>query len=371
MTLAEVGRLRLAAQRLAPKATGIDIGRLVADLCAIQAQDRPAAEAALQPRSSELTVAGVRAALEEKRSLIRTWAMRGTLHLLAAEDVTWLLPLLGPIFIRKGERRYRELGLHEPVSAKAMKAITRILGGEGPLTRASLAGRLAKQDIPTEGQAIAHLVRRAALEGLICFGPDSDGKATYVLLDDWLAMPLVKMEDQAAKARLAQRYLAAYGPAGPEDYASWSGLGVGEARTAFEMIADQLIEVEFDDLSFYLLKDRAGELDEPDAGGLSVRLLPAYDSYLLGYRDRALILDDMHARRVHPGGGLIRPALLVDGQVAGTWQLRKGRQAVTISVEPFEELSHEAARKLEREVADLGRYLGLDEAAVALEIQPV
>jgi hypothetical protein len=286
-----------------------------------------------------------------ERSILRTWCMRGTLHLLATEDFGWLVPLLGPVFVRKSQRRYAELGLTEEMCG--------VLGDQGPLTRAELAEQLAAQGLPTGGQAAYHPMRRAALEGAICFGPERAGEPTYVLLEDWVHTG-GGMAGNAARAELVRRYLAAYGPAGPKDLAAWSGLSVSEARAGFESVLDELVEVKVDGSQLWILKSRAAWLDELRELGVVVRLLPSYDPYLLGYSSRDLTVPQRYAKRVHPGGGVLRPTLIVDGCAAGTWKLKRGGAGLVVTVEPFEDLSGQVTAALEDEVQDLGRFYELD-----------
>ncbi len=165
------------------------------------------------------------------------------------------------------------------------------------------------------------------------------------------------MEVDDARADLARRYLAAYGPASPEDFASWSGLPVSEARAGFETVLDELMEVDIDGSGAWIPKSRGAWLDESSRGEVIVRLLPSFDPYLLGYRNRDLTVPGRYAKRVHPGGGVLRPTLLVDGQAAGTWKQKRRGIDLLVTVEPFESLGREVIDALEAEVQDLGRFL--------------
>lgn len=290
--------------------------------------------------------------------------MRGTLHLVAAEDLGWMLSLFGPVFSKANRRRRLELGLDDKTSDKAAQMIDEILAASGPLTRAGLAEQLDAHHIPTAGQAIAHAVGYAALQGILCFGPDRNGKPTYARLDDWIKRPPTPPQDEAL-TELARRYLNAYGPATTADLASWSGLPMPQVRQAWESIADELLEVEIDGRPAWMLQAHAGWLEErpPQAQDPIVRLLPAFDTYLLGYQSRDFMLDPAYARRVHPGGGLIRPTLLVDGRIMGTWKTNKQRDHLEVAVEPFETLATAVRDGVEEEVKDLSRFL---ETKVAL-----
>ena len=331
---------------------------MVAQVCGLQAQDAPAATLGVRPRAAGLVATDVERARTQERSVVRTWAMRGTLHLVAREDLGWLLPLLGPVFVRASLRRYAELGLDEETSARGLRAIRDVLAGQGPLTRVEMVERLAVRGLRLEGQATPHLIRRAALEGMICLGPQRGARPTYVLLDDWTdRAPAVSRE--GAQAELARRYLEAYGPAGPDDLAAWSGLPMGEVRAGWQRVADQLIEVEAAGRPAWMLKARAAWLDEPTTHLAQVRLLPSFDTYLLGYRSRDLTVPPEHAKRINAGAGWLHPTLLVDGRAVATWRSKRRRDGLDVVVEPFDGLAADVHSGVEAEVADLERFLGV------------
>ncbi len=362
LTEHQVRLLRLRAQRLtAPLADGA--AAVARALCGLQAQEMPAATLGVRVRSIGLTAADVRRVRIEERSVVRTWAMRGTLHLLAAEDPGWLTPLLGPMFIDDSKRRSAELGLDEEMYARGVRAIRDVLASRGPLTRPELVAHLDAYGIRTDGQAKAYLVYRAALEGFVCFGPERGAKPTYVLLDDWIPGKRgAALPREEACAELARRYLAAYGPAGPEDFAAWSGLGMKDARAAWGRIANHLLEVRFNEQSAWLLKEQAAWLEALVDSPLIVRLLPAFDTYLLGYRSRNLVLAPEYAKRINAGGGMVYPTLLVDGRVVATWKTRRQRGGLEVVVEPFQPLAPDVTPGLEAEVEDVARFLGMPAA---------
>jgi hypothetical protein len=342
-----------------------NVVQVVGIVCGLQAQDLQAATLSIWPRSHNLTAADVRQAIEGDRSIIRTWVMRGTLHLVAAEDLDWMLSLFGPVFSRGTQRRRLELGLDDQTSDKAVQLIDQILAVSGPLTRAELAKQLEAHDIPTAGQAIAHAIGYAALQGVLCFGPGRNGKPTYVRLEDWIKRPLSTPSQDEALPELARRYLNAYGPATTADLASWSGLLMPQVRQAWGSIADELLEVEIDGRPTWMLQTHADRLDQKPPKDPIVRLLPAYDTYLLGYKSRDFMLDPAYARRVHPGGGLIRPTLLVNGRIEGTWKLMKQGKHQEVVIESFEKLTAAVRDGVEEEVKDLSRFL---EIKIALRL---
>jgi hypothetical protein len=351
----QIRALRLRAQGL----TGPRLATataVVERLVGVQAQEEAAARLAIRPRSSVPSAAVVDEARLVQREIVYTWAMRSTLHFVSTADLPWLLGLLGPLFVRLGRRRRVQLDIDGEVGQRAMETIDAILAVEGPLTREELGETLAASAIPTEGQALYHLIGRAGLEGILCIGAPRGGRATYAPLADWAPLPAAGAGEQTVAA-LARRYLAGYGPVAPEDFASWSGLPLSQARSAFAANLKMLVAGILDGKPIWLLPEQTGWLDEQMAAEPTVHLLPGYDAYLLGYRSRALILDEEHARRVHPGGGVIRPALLVDGLVAGTWRLERRAAATKVVIEPFAPLARDIIALVETEVASLGRFL--------------
>lgn len=364
---AQVSALRLRAQRLShvdPVVPG-SVLSVVRDLSGIQAQDYSAAMLSVRVRSAGLVADDVDRARVRERSIVRTWAMRGTLHLVPSEDLSWLLALLGPVFLAGSRSRRAELGLDDETCARGVRIIRDALAGRGPLTKLELVERLARGGINAEGQAVVHLVGYAALQGVVCQGPDRGGKPAYVLLGDWLPpVQSTTLTREEACEELARRYLAAYGPATPEDFAAWSGLPLKEVRAAWKGVAEEALEVELDSRPAWLLREHVDWLDDlraaGDAGAPLVRLLPAFDTYLLGYKGRERLVAPEHARRIHPGGGLLHPTLLVDGRAAGTWKTQRKGSHLDLLVSPFDSLAPEALPGLEAEATDVGRFMGLE-----------
>ena len=161
----------------------------------------------------------------------------------------------------------------------------------------------------------------------------------YVLLDDWAAgAPALDKDD--ALAELARRYLRGYGPASRNDFAAWSGLPATDGTRALDLIADDLTPVSADGARLFALTgdslEAAGDPGDPgtsgdlgnlgdlgDPGDPPPLLLGHFDSYLLGYRERGLVLDAGYARRIQTGGGFVQPVVVIGGRVAGTWRLTR------------------------------------------------
>ncbi|MEU8003946.1 winged helix DNA-binding domain-containing protein [Catellatospora sp. NPDC049111] len=344
-------RTRARAQLLAGGRRADTAADVVRRVFAIQAQDATAAALGVRARGRDLGAQAIRAAYEGDRSIVRNWFMRGTLHTIPAEDVRWVTRLLAPRVIGATRHRYRDLGLTDELIDRADNLVEEVLGAQGPLTRHELAERLTALGVDPTGQAPFHLIRHAALVGRVCHGPVRAGEQTYVLLDDWVPRSDEPMPtDDAAVAELARRYLAAYAPATLDDFVCWSGVAVTVARRAWQGLARSGAIVVDGDSALLARQEPADESATPD-----VRLLPAYDNYLTGYRTRRESVDAAHEARVWPGGGVIRATVLVDGRVAGTWSRGSGGRAVTVDL--FEPLSEQVQAEVDREAAAVTGFL--------------
>ncbi|MFJ3857232.1 winged helix DNA-binding domain-containing protein [Streptomyces sp. NPDC090085] len=332
--------LRARAQAIGGGVREDSVAAVLDRVLAVQAQDLPAAELGLRVRARGLTQEAVRRATDTERTAVRGWFMRGTLQLVPATDARWLLNLFGPVYLALAARRLRELGLDEALCTRSERLVADAIAAEGPLTRAELTDRLTTLGVEPKGQSAFHLIRRAALAGIICHGPQRGDEATFVLLDDWLpaAGPL-PFTGAAAERELARRYRLAHGPSDAQDFIHWSGLRTTAGKNAWAALGD------------------TGPDAPPPPGEPDVRLLPAYDNYLVGYRSRDLSVPSEHERRVWPGGGQIRATVLVDGLAVGTWS--GGRRGTPVTVEPFpgtEPPSPGAAAGIARESADIARF---------------
>ena len=359
-TVAEARRLRLEAQGLGGRRWR-DVAETARGCGAVQAQDRMGEWLAVRARSEGLTAAAVERAQGEERSVARSWLMRGTLHLVGGADLRWMVGLLGAAMDRKALARRRNLGITAEVYASAMAAMGAALSGGRVLKLAELVERVREAGLPWEGQVVPHLLRAASMNGMVCSGPRRGGANTYVLLDEWLGAE--GDAPSGAAGELARRYFAAYGPASAADFRWWSGLPARESRAGFEAIQGELAEVEVEGRAAWMTGEaleRSGEVLGEVLGGAAgrVRVLGAFDPYLLGYSKRELGVSAEGLRRVHPGGGVISPTVLVDGVMVATWGRRRTAGGMRVTVEPLAGLSDGVRAGIDEEVGEIGRFLG-------------
>jgi hypothetical protein len=260
-----------------------------------------------------LTAGHVDQALTADGSLVVGWLGRGTLHMVRSQDYWWLHALTSPPRSTGNARRLRQLGVSPAAAERALVVMQRHLASEGPLTRPQLAERLAAENLPTAGQAMPHLLSLAALRGLTLLGPVRGTRQAFVLAADWIGRAPV-IDREVALTELARRYLAGHGPATAADLATWAGLPLGDVRRGLRQLGGGLAELEGG------LLDLVGR--QPAEPAPEPRLVPAFDPYLLGWKDRAFLGRPDDLRAVFPGGGVVRAAALSEGAIAGTWSLR-------------------------------------------------
>jgi hypothetical protein len=339
-----------------------DATRLAADpsvivraIGAVQAQSFDAARHQLRVRSTGLTAGAVDRAFEQDRSVVRTWLMRGTLHLCAADDLRWMLDVLGPSINRIDATRRLGLGLDDATCRRGIALLRKALG-HGPVARRQLRERVVAAGLIREpvGQWLIHLLFHAATKGVICSGPRIGRDDSFVLLDDWVPKS-DGPRGEAALVELARRYLAAYGPASVADFAAWSGLPSGLAKVGMAGIGAGMVAFPGLVTGLWTLGPVAAE---KRSSRPLVRLLGHFDTFLLGYRRREHIGDAAAETWIHQGGGgWIRPVVCVDGWIAGGWRLDARGSGFEITVIPFAPLSPRVAPGIDREVASISGYL--------------
>ncbi len=333
---------RLAAQLLSGPGVR-DPLEVVERILAVQAQDARGARLAIRARSRGLTAADVDRALTLDRSLVITWANRGTLHLIRREDYPWLHALTAPRMAAGNTRRLRQEGVSEHAAERGVRTIVHALEREGPLTRQELRERLEAAGVPTQGQAIVHLFALASLRGLIVRGPMTGSRQAFALTAEWLG-PLPGVDEEVALAELARRFLAGHGPATDRDLARWSGLPLGRARAGLRRIGSEL-----DEGPQGLVELAAGKRRAPLPGP---KLLGAFDPVLMGWTSRDAILGS--ASHIVTTNGVFRPFALVRGQAAGTWTYPRAE----VRLDPLRDLTEIERRALDREARDVRRFLG-------------
>jgi len=320
-----------------------------------QSQDQPPGRHQVRVRSRGLTAADVERARIEDRSIIRHWVMRMTVHLFPVEDFGWLTPLYAERIVGWSMRRLEALGLTPAERDRALTAIRKAIERDGAVTRTKAMEIAASTGIEVNVERRTHLSVITVVGGAACIGPDHGRGSTFVDTREWIGEFRVPDREDSL-AELARRYFAAFAPASERDFAKWSGLPLGECRIGMERIEGELETVGGSGQG--LFAPRGFDMRVPRSP--VVRLLPAFDTYLMGYESRSHAVDEAGEKVVLPGGGVLRPTICVDGRFVGTWSRRADKKKLSVTLEPFARIDERWARALEAEVADIGRFEGLE-----------
>ncbi|NEK59176.1 winged helix DNA-binding domain-containing protein [Geodermatophilus sabuli] len=340
-TASDLALLRLVAQRIAgpPEPT---VEGAVARLGCVQAQDLPGALTSVALRTAARSRAAVETALAAG-TVVRSWPMRGTLHLLPAGDLPWLLDLVGPRVLAGAAQRRAGLGLTEAEVERARELVCAALAGGGRLGRRELLGVISDGGVPTTGQRGYHLLWYLAQTGTLCLGPMQDGDQLFVLLGEWVPAPR-RLDRAEALAELARTFLTGHGPATVADLARWAGLPVRDVREGVAAVRADLTAVEVDGREFLLDPALPDLLAAHRAEAEQLHLLPGFDEFVLGYADRSCAVPPEFADRIVPGNnGVFRPTVVHRGRVVGTWQWTGRGARRTVTAVPFTTFPDEVA----------------------------
>jgi hypothetical protein len=360
----QVHAFRMARHHLTQRAPKEDLARVVGDIGGVQAQVMSAAELQVAVRA-DCSVKDVRAALWEDKTLVKTWLMRGTLHLLPAEDLPLVTAAMRTHWMRTRDAWLKYVEMNQSEFAELIGAIGDALDGQA-LTREELIARVGKgrservQAVLKSGWG--GILKPVARSGLLCFGPSRGQSVTFVRPRQWLGS-WRDVDPDAALIEVARRYLRVYGPATKKDFERWWGTWSGVGNAGWIGLTKERVTVSIEGQRADLL---AADLDRISAATYepSVRLLPNFDPYLMGHANRDHLFAPEYRSRVSRTAGWISAVVLVDGRVVATWTQAVAKRTLTVTVDPFCKLSSSTLKGVRASAGSLAAALGLDQAAV-------
>jgi hypothetical protein len=333
---------------------------------AMQAQDMASALWSLGVRLPAFTVDDVTAALERAEA-IRTWPMRGTVHLVPPADAHWMLDLMGVRALAGAARRREVIGLDQRTAERGVEVLGAALAGGGRMTRAQCLATLADAGVTLAGQQGYHLLWYASQKGVTCVTPHIGKEQTFALLDDWAPKPNRPDRDEALGI-IAVRYFRSHGPATRADLQRWTGLtaadvkkGLAVAGAALEVRGDHIADPRLLDVALHAPDDwAADDWAADDWAADDWVALPGFDEYMLGYKDRTLMVDAAHMQAIIPGGnGVFQATIVRAGRVVGTWKRTLGKKAVTVDVSELVALKPAERAKAEAALEPYAAFVGL------------
>ena len=351
----DVARRRLASQRLTTPGFAT-AAEAVRTLGAVQAQDYAGAKWALGLRTVGLCDADIEREMTEGR-ILRTHVLRPTWHFVAPADIRWMLALTAPRVTAAMAYYNRTLELTPAVFRRSNDAIAKALAGGTQLTRTELGTVLRRARVGVaSGQRLGHLMMQAELDAVVCSGGRRGKQFTYALLDDRAPRTAALDRDQAL-LELTRRYFATRGPASARDFAWWSGLAMADVKRGLELAKLDLEQTTIGDQTVWFASSRTAA---PAADG-SAHLLPNYDEYFIGFKDRGAIAQRLGAARIREAGSDVFAYLaFVDGQIVGAWKrtLQPGRVVVEVAL--LTRLAAAEKRAIQAQARRFGDFLGVN-----------
>jgi hypothetical protein len=361
----QVHAFRLRRHHLGGRAQKKDLANVVGDIGGVQAQVMSAAELQVAVRV-DCKVTDVRDALWKDRSLVKTWLMRGTLHLARSDDLPLYIGAMRALW--KSQMRPSWLEYMQTTEAEFWQIVEEVgsaLDGQ-PLTRGELMDLVGKGKSERVRQLLGSgwggMLKPAARNGLLCFGPSRGQSVTFVRPEKWLPA-WRRVDERDAMAAISRRYLSAYGPATKMDFARWWGAWPGVANAAWSALKDELVSVSVEGASMQILgKDidylRKASIDEP------VEMLPSFDTYLMGHARRDHLVDRAFASGVSRTAGWISPCILLNGEVIGTWTHALKNGTLHITVTPFGHMATSVKSEVKKRARTIGDALSAEKTEV-------
>jgi uncharacterized protein YcaQ len=360
VTAAQAAAFRLARQHLGHAATPGSVVDVVRDSGGIQAQVMSAAELSIWTRRRATTRAEIQSALWNTRQIVRTSAMRLTLHLVPADDLAIYIAATKTMALRRIEYWLGRMGATPRQLAAMVAAVVEALADGTPRTQQELIASAKRKVGRGIGKWLDHSwsgVRPAVIDGLIVYGPPRGAAATFVRTDKWLPGQQT-IDAERAQIALLRRFLRAFGPATAHDFAKWSGLRTSDARRLVAAAGDELALVGVDGAQGLIGRDDLDALARSELAGEAVTLLGAFDSFLLAHATKEHLVDARFYKRVYRPQGWISPVVLRGGEIFGVWFPETAGKPTRLDVQLFGRATPAIRRAVAREAEALSVFLG-------------
>lgn len=350
MTKQELTSLRLSNQKIIQKK--ISALGILEHMGAMQGQDYNGALWSIGLRTG-LTKKEILKSIDS-HEILRTWPQRGTLHFVPAEDAKWMVGLSAEKMLRSVTSRHERLSLNDKILLQSKKILTKALSGGKVLSRPKIMELLKQSELNTDAGRGYHTLWYLSQTGILIAGSVDEKQQTFALLDEWVKSSNNLTREESINL-LTKRYFTSHGPATIQDFMWWSGLTTKEVNAALDANKKIFVCEKVDGKDYWLKKGLKAETDEQRA-----YLLPGFDEYMLGYKDRTAALPTAYANIICPGGnGMFLSTIVINGQVVGTWKKVTKKDGVLITLTPFKKLNKVDMKLLEKPAEQYGRFLGL------------
>lgn len=319
---------------------------------AMQAQDYPSAKWAVGLRIPGAAEEKIEKAIADGK-ILRTHLMRPTWHFVAAEDVRWLIALSAPQLRSTSAATFRQFGLDAETRNRANDLIVKALEGGKHLTRAELMTQLKHAGINSDNYRASYLMFNAEIDGIVCSGVKRGKLQTYALLDERVPKTS-ELPREEAIAKLTLRYFTSHAPATLKDFIWWSGLPTADARKGLEINKSNLLSEEIEGQTYFL----PDSIFVPKDASGSLHLLPAFDEFMVAYKDRSASLAPVRAKEAITGNGIFKPVIVVNGKIAGVWKRIYKKDSVVIEKILFNEFNDFEMEEFRAKARKYGDYEG-------------
>ncbi|MCB0732131.1 MAG: AlkZ family DNA glycosylase [Ignavibacteriae bacterium] len=316
---------------------------------AIQAQDFAMAKLAIGLRIKNSTEEKINSSFN-KFEILRTHLLRPTWHIVSSDDIYWLLNLTAPRLKQLLKHRLRNLEITRSILNKSFKFMEKNLEGNKSLNRNKINELFKEAKIKTNENRASHILMNAELNGIICSGLTENNDTTYALLEERVSKKNILTKEESF-AKLATKYFQSHSPATIEDFAWWSGLTKKEAQTAVNLIKTDFLIENINRTEFIL--HRYSEVKKAEK---KILFIPAYDEFIISYKDRSAILSyDQHSRVINQNG-LFRAVLIMGNKAIGIWKKKSSKDKIEIIINLFEEQPQLLKLKIKKEAEKLSSF---------------
>jgi len=324
--------------------------QIVAHFGMMQAQDFNSAKWAIGARLNGCSEKIIQEEFD-KGEILRTHVLRPTWHFVTPENIRWMLQLSTKQIMQSMKSRDRDLGLTDEIYSKCYRIIEKAFEKDISPTRDDLAKILNDAGMKFESSHVYHIVTGAEANGILCSGAFREKTQTYALLEK--RVPAIKpLTKEESLSKLARIYFTGHGPATLQDFVWWSGLSVGEARMGLESVQTELISETVDGQRYWMPDTDCPTLAERKS---EVYLLPAFDEYIVGYKDRTAVITCENHRKAISSNGVFRPVIIKDGQVIGLWKkASSGKKPITIT--PFQPIDNYTQQQIDNAADKFGAF---------------
>jgi hypothetical protein len=326
--------------------------RLVAYMGAIQAQDYLMSKWAIGLRLPKSTDSQIEAALDAGQ-LVRTHVMRPTWHIVAGQDVRWMLAISKKQIKSAMSSYAKDLGIDTTMYNRSKDLIIKALEGSKNLTRTEIMTEIELAGIKTSSGHAVHFMMNAEVEGIVCNGVMRGKEQTYTLLDEKVPKGLTFSYEEAI-SELAKRYFMSHAPATIHDFNWWSGLGMNDCRSGIESIKSDLESFQFEEKIYFIPKDFT-EIQPKN----SIFFLPAFDEYCVSYKNRNAVFNPAWHKEAITSNGIFKPIIVVNGQVVGIWKRTIKSKFIVIETTFFDKKDRLENALIEQSLVGFSDFWGL------------